>query len=61
MKLLKLVPLSLAALWVIVPAISFAGHHEAGETVVHENADDVVWAIWRPRHRRRGRGRSRCG
>ena len=44
MKLLKLVPLSLAALWVIVPAISFAGHHEAGETVVHENADDVVWA-----------------
>jgi len=28
---------------VIVPAISFAGHHEAGETVVHENAEDVVW------------------
>ncbi|MDA9988861.1 hypothetical protein N9E47_07670 [Luminiphilus sp.] len=44
MKLLKLVPLSLAALWVIVPAVSFAGHHEGGETVVHENADDVVWA-----------------
>ncbi|MDA8678414.1 hypothetical protein N9L74_07050 [Luminiphilus sp.] len=44
MKLLKLVPLSLAALWVIVPAVSFAGHHEVGETVVHENADDVVWA-----------------
>ena len=44
MKLLKLVTLSLAALWVIVPAVSFAGHHEGGETVVHENADDVVWA-----------------
>ncbi|MDA9941658.1 hypothetical protein N9C62_03545 [Luminiphilus sp.] len=44
MKLLKLVTLSIAALWAVVPAISFAGHHEAGETVVHENAADVVWA-----------------
>ena len=44
MKLLKLVPLSLAALWAIVPAASFAGHHETGETVVHENPADVVWA-----------------
>ena len=44
MKWLKLVPLSIAALWASVPAASFAGHHEAGETVVHENAADVVWA-----------------
>ncbi len=44
MKLLKLDPLSIAALWAIVPAAGFAGHHEAGETVVHENAADVVWA-----------------
>ncbi len=44
MKLLKLVTLSIAALWAVAPAISLAGHHEAGETVVHENAADVVWA-----------------
>ena len=44
MKLLKLVTLSIAALWAVALAISFAGHHEAGETVVHENAAAVVWA-----------------
>ena len=44
MKLLTLLPLSIAALWVISPAVSFAGHHEAGETVVHENPANVVWA-----------------
>ena len=37
MKFARLFPVSLIASLALLPLTAFAGHHEAGETVVHGN------------------------
>ena len=44
MKFARLFPVSLIASLALLPLTAFAGHHEAGETIVHGNEAGTVWA-----------------